>query len=98
MSAAGNQAAIAGRAKREPEIHNHALRNFSQAESTLIDRWLWIPDNRFAASGMTNVIHQNFTCGGFSAPSLAVNSAIGFSPENAVFAQMTVGKVRSAVL
>src|SRR5262249_32138388 len=41
---------------------------------------------------------QNFTVGGFSEPSLAVKSAIGFSPENAVFAQMTVGKVRSAVL
>ena len=41
---------------------------------------------------------QNFTVGGFSEPSLAVKSAIGFSPENAVLAQMTVGKVRSAVL
>ena len=41
---------------------------------------------------------QNFTVGGFSEPSLAVKSAIGFSPENAVFAQITVGKVRSAVL
>jgi hypothetical protein len=28
----------------------------------------------------------------------AVNSAIGFSPENAVLAQITVGKVRNAVL
>ena len=42
--------------------------------------------------------HQNFTWGGVAAPSFAVNSAIGFSPENAVFAQMTVGNVRSAVL
>jgi hypothetical protein len=41
---------------------------------------------------------QNFTVGGFSEPSLAVNSAIGFSPENAVLAQITVGNVRSAVL
>ena len=41
---------------------------------------------------------NTFTWGGVSAPSFAVNSAIGFSPENAVFAQMTVGNVRSAVL
>ena len=42
--------------------------------------------------------HQNFTCGGFSAPSLAVNSTIGLLLEKTVFAQMTVGNVRSAVL
>jgi hypothetical protein len=30
--------------------------------------------------------YQNFTCGGVSAPAFAANSAIGFSPENAVFA------------
>src|ERR1700733_11824034 len=36
---------------------------------------------------------QNFTCGGFSEPSLAVNSAIGLLPEKAVFAQSTVGNV-----
>src|ERR1700733_11617384 len=43
-------------------------------------------------------VPQNFTCGGFSEPSLAVNSAIGLLPEKAVFAQRTVGNVRSAVL
>ena len=39
--------------------------------------------------------HQNLTGGGLSEPSVAVNSAIGFSPENTVFAQSTVGNVRS---
>ena len=42
--------------------------------------------------------HQNFTAGGVSAPSLAVNSAIGLLPRKKVLAQSTVGKVRSAVL
>ena len=38
---------------------------------------------------------QNFTTGGFSEPSFAANSAIGWLPEKAVFAQSTVGNVRS---
>ena len=42
--------------------------------------------------------HQNFTAGGVSAPSLAVNSAIGLLPRKKVFAQSTPGKVRSSVL
>jgi len=42
--------------------------------------------------------HQNFTCGGLSDPSVAVNSAIGLLPVKKDFAHSTVGKVRSAVL
>ena len=42
--------------------------------------------------------HQNFTAGGVSAPSLAVNSAIGLLLRKKVLAQSTPGKVRSAVL
>ena len=53
---------------------------------------------RGASHGSKLLEFQNFTVGGFSEPSLAVKSAIGFSPENAVFAQITVGNVRSAVL
>ena len=42
--------------------------------------------------------HQNFTCGACCAESSAVNSAIGLVPAKKVFAQSSVGKVRSEVL
>src|ERR1700722_14827879 len=50
------------------------------------------------SASMSVTDDQNFTCGGVWVPSFAVNSAIGFSPENAVLAQITVGNVRNAVL
>ncbi len=51
-----------------------------------------------ARGSQRRVAHQNFTAGGFSAPSLAVNSAIGLASVKKNFAQITVGNVRSDVL
>ena len=95
---ATTQSIIPERATREPGIHNHEQCGLASAVPPLLDLWLWIPLGPSGRPGMTTVMHQNFTCGGFSAPSVAVNSAIGLLPEKAVFAQSTVGKVRSAVL
>src|SRR5579863_1528789 len=53
---------------------------------------------RARLSGTTAEFHQNFTGGGLSEPSVAVNSAIGLLPEKKNFAHSKVGKVRSAVL
>ena len=96
QSATNTPSVIPGRAKHEPESTATSL----WFNAVGVHHGPVIMDSGLLAAlgpGMTGV-DQNFTCGGFSEPSLAVNSAIGLLPANAVFAQITVGKVRSAVL